>query len=1086
MTLFDVQRFCIHDGPGIRTVVFLKGCPLRCRWCQNPESLRTAPELAFYEDRCTGCMACARACPSGAARPGGRAGVDRSLCRACGTCADACPHEARRLIGRRALPEEVFGEMKADAAYFEASGGGMTLSGGEPLLQPGPAARLLALCREAGIHTAVETAGAVPWSSFEKVMEHVDLFYYDLKAGTAALHRELAGGSGDLVFDNAGRLVRSGRRVAFRMPVIPGLNDSRGSIEAAAGFLRGLGHASIRLLAYHPGGEPKIDRIGSAQPRLGLARDRAAAALEAAVRLFREMDIEAIVEGNHREPARSSDEELFPARVWSLRRAVQTAPPTLCAERALLVTQYFKDGGNRRKPVIVQKAEALGHVLRSRTVAIHDEEILVGNFSSHRVGGSIFPELHGVPVMEDLLSLEQRALNPLRISPEDRRALALEVLPFWSTRFLALRAFPLVRAMRFIAGQLSGKEYLINETGGIAHFVPDYARLLRLGTSGMAAEARGLAAKTGDREKKDFYRAVETVCRGLEQMASRYAAEARRLAAAEGDEARRRELDEIARVCDRVPRLPAETLHEAFQSILFAQIAMNLEGLDNSISPGRLDQVLIPYYRADEAAGRIDAKGARDLVGCFTVKMSEIVPVFSRRITRFHGGMFNGQVVVVGGVDRDGRDATNELTWLMLDAMDALRMRQPNYHARVHAGSPPEYLERAAAMLRDGSGAPSLMNDEAVVPMLERRGMRREDALDYSPVGCVEPVACGATFGSTDAALVNLAICLERALGTKRGGAKTAAAGECRSVDELVELFRIQVDHLLDRLVMDLKAIERANARLHPTPLSSMLLRGCLESGTDASAGGATYNASGVQGVGVADVADSLAAVEDVVFRRRLCDMAAMLAALRRDFVGHEELRGQLLRAPKYGNNDPAVDRLADRVMKIFAHSLGRHVNTRGGRYWAGFYSVTAHQAYGETTGALPSGRCAGRPLASGLSPCNGLDRLGPTASLNSVAGLDLGRNACNGINVNLKIDGTSLSGRTGVGALAGLVRGYFAQGGMQLQANVLDPQVLMDAAEHPDRHPWLLVRVSGYSAYFNDLSAEMKQEIIERTLHAR
>jgi formate C-acetyltransferase len=615
--------------------------------------------------------------------------------------------------------------------------------------------------------------------------------------------------------------------------------------------------------------------------------------------------------------------------------------------------------------------------------------------------------------------------------------------------------------------------------------VPDYRRLLELGSSGIAAAAARARAQSDDPEARGFHAAVEIACRGLAALAAPYAREARRLADDEREPGRRAELERIAEVCERVPRHPARTLHEALQSLLFAQIALNLESLDNAVSPGRLDQILYPYYRRDLEAGRIDERGARELVGCFTVKLSELIPVFSRRITRFHGGMFNGQVVVVGGTDRRGADATNDLSWIFLDAMEHLRMRQPNFHARLHAASPPAYVARVARMLRDGSAAPSLMNDEVVVPMLVGRGTSLEDARDYSPVGCVEPVACGVTFGSTDAALVNLALPLERVLGTKRGGeAAPPAAACCRSIEELIELLRVQIEELVARLIRDLHAIERANARLHPTPLTSALLGGCLESGRDASAGGATYNGSGVQGVGVADVADSLAAVDDVVFRRRLCELPTLLRALERDFQGHEVLRGQLLRAPKYGNDDPAADRLAQRVMEIFAGALASHRSTRGGCYWAGFYSVTAHRAFGETTGALPSGRRAGQPLASGLSCANGRDRLGPTAALASAAAADLARLARNGVNVNLKLDAGSLGGEAGACAVAGLVRGYFARGGMQLQLNVLDPALLVEARDHPGRQPWLLVRVSGYSAYFDDLSPAMKQEIIDRSLH--
>jgi formate C-acetyltransferase len=1077
LLVFDVQRFCVHDGPGIRSVVFLKGCPLRCRWCQNPESLLPQPEIAFYADRCLGCMECAAACPNQAIMTGATR-VDRSLCQTCGACAEACPHVALRRVGWQVSPQDLHRQVLADRAYFDASGGGVTLSGGEPLLQPDAAAELLSLCHDSGLTTTVETSGAVPWESLDQVRPHVDLFYYDLKAGGETWHRELTGSGQDRIIDNAERLIDSGADVQLRMPVVPGLNDSDDSLNGVARHLERLGRPAIRLLRYHRGGEAKISRIDSRQPALGYDSRSSEEALEQAAEKLSCAGINVTIEGEGRpEIERNS----FSDRVWRLRSAVNSCQPAVCAERAMLVTSYFKERRNRRKPVVVQKGEALRRVLGRRQTTIYDDELLVGCYSSKRVGGSVLPELHGVAMMEDLLAFGSRQINPLKIGAAERRTLGLKVMPFWLTRFLTIKAFPLPKALRFIKDQLTAKRYLINESGGISHLIPDYAKLLRLGTSGIAAEARTRAETTDDSSAKNFYTGVEQVCRGLEEMAAGFVETARRQAAAEADEQRRHELEQIATVCERVPRQPATTFQEALQSLLFAQIAINQESLDNSVCPGRLDQILYPYFIADLETGRIDEQGARDLIGCFTVKMSEVVPVFSRRITRFHGGMFNGATVVVGGTDRQGRDACNRLTWLFLDAMDELRMRQPNYHARLHSGSPASYVERIAGMLRNGSGAPSLMNDEVVVPMMVGHGIKLEDARDYSPAGCIEPVVCAASFASTDAALFNLALCLERALGTKRGGAGHGSVNGCTDIDEVIVRFRVEVDHLVDELIADLQAIERANASFHPTPLTSMLLQGCLESGVDSTAGGATYNSSGIQGVGVADIADSLAAIDHVVLQRRDTDMETLLTALKDDFKGHEALRGRLLRASKFGNDDPVADGYADQVIGIFADSLARYTNTRGGRYLAGFYSVTAHVAFGETTGALPSGRLAGRPLANGLSPAGGADRLGPTAALGSVANLDLVQRARNGINVNLKLDQSLLAGGSGRTALAGLVQGYFNRGGMQVQMNIIDPDLLEEARDHPERHPNLLVRVSGYSAYFNDLSPAMKQEIIDR-----
>ena len=779
-------------------------------------------------------------------------------------------------------------------------------------------------------------------------------------------------------------------------------------------------------------------------------------------------------------------------RVRALHEEVLGTRNAVSAERAVLITRYFRRRANRAKPMVLQKAEALAYVLRHKHVRIYPGELLVGCFTPHRVGGEIFPELHGIAMLEDLFRFERRRVNPFSISTTERRQFLFEVLPFWLTRFMLARVRPVSRAWHLIREELHSPFFLINEAGGISHFVPNYEALLALGTEGFRRQAQErLAAQPPDSPAADFLRAVQVVCDGLEDFADGYRRAAEQQARQERDTQRRVELERIAAACAQVPRMPARSFHEALQALVFAQIALNLESLDNSVSPGRLDQVLWPYYQRDLAEGRLDRNDAFELLGCYAVKLCEIVPVFSGRITRFLGGMFNGQVVVVGGTDREGQDATNELTYLFLELMDRLRTRQPNYHARLHRGSPPEYRARVAAALAAGAVSPALYNDDVIVPVLRSRGISEADARDYATVGCVEPVAAAKSFFSTDAALFNVPLCLELALNCgrrfgqrRRIGAPTPPAEGCRSTEELIELFRVQLAFALQHLLVDLQAIERANADWHPTPLTSMLIDGCLAKARDVTEGGALYNGSGVQGVGVVEVGDSLAAVESVVFRSGQASMAQVVAACGDGFRHHDTLRARLRKAPKYGNDDPFADGFVARVMELFSRCVVGRRNTRGGDYAAAFYSVTAHQAFGEVVGALPSGRLAGTPFSSGLSPTNGADRAGPTATLRSVAGLPL-HLAGNGVNLNLKLDPWVVSGADGAARLQHLIDGGFAAGCMQMQVNVLDPQMLIEARDHPGRYPGLLVRVSGYSAYFDDLSPEMKQEIIDRTLHS-
>jgi len=775
-------------------------------------------------------------------------------------------------------------------------------------------------------------------------------------------------------------------------------------------------------------------------------------------------------------------------RIDRLKEAVQTSRPGVCTERALIWTRYFKNRENRKRHPSIQMAEALSDVLLHKTIKIYPDELIVGNFSSKRVGGSIFPELHGVVVMQDLFSFLKRETNPLEISKKEIGQL-IKIIPFWIFRFLGFRAHKSkIDTFRFIADQLNARYYFINESGGIAHLAPNYEKLVRVGTEGIISEAEAVQEKTSkDTGKWHFYESVKIIARGLARFGRRYSDLALQMADGETDPVRKQELLDISMVCKRVPAKGAATFREAVQSILLAQIAINLESLDNAICPGRMDHYLFPFYEKDLKSGILTREQAKELVSAFSIKMSEIVPVFSKLITKFHGGMFNGQVVTVGGMDRDGKDASNELSYIFLEVMDELRMRQPNYHARVHKGAPDRYLDRIFEILSKGSNSPALYNDDVIVETLVRNGYDLTDARDYTGVGCVEPVSQGKSFSSTDAALLNVPIMLELALnqGKRFGshlqaGPKTIAPSEMTVMDDVKQAFETQLGYFIKKLITDLQSIERANAAYHPTPLTSMLLDGCLANGSCSTSGGATYNFSGIQCVGPADTGDALYAIDKTVFQDKKITLPGLVGLLKKDLCD-ERWRTYLRSIDKFGNDNEEVDEYTLYVLNSFTGNLNGRMNTRGGRYTTGLYSVTSHQYFGEVTGALPNGRRRGESLASGIAPSNGQDRLGPTAMLNSVNRVDA-RNFANGLNLNVKWDSNSIRGQTGRLALKNILKTYFRRGGMQVQFNVLDPSILLRARDNPDAYPNLLVRVSGYSAYFNDLTPEMKDEIIQRT----
>jgi formate C-acetyltransferase len=776
-----------------------------------------------------------------------------------------------------------------------------------------------------------------------------------------------------------------------------------------------------------------------------------------------------------------TDEKKPSARFEGIKRELLASKVRLCPERAYLITDYFKHHADRKDSVIIQQAKALRHFFEHKTVRIHTGELIVGNMGSERISAILQPELASIFMSEDLLWIDKRKTTPFQMPWSERLKLILRIYPYWLMRNMAIKAFfpHFLKMLRYLTEQLNATYYLVNEAGGIGHFLPNYEKMIKLGIKGYLKD---MESKNGD-----FHAASRIACEALVILAGRFAGEAERSAAQEKDPWRAAELKEIARICRKVPKKPAETFQEALQSLWLTHMTANMEGLNSAISFGRVDQYLYPYYKADLEASRITPDKARELLLLFSAKAVEHVFLLSERTSQYHGGYLVVQAAIVGGIDRDGNDAVNDLTYLFLDVMEQFGLRDPNYQARVHKDCPQPYLRRVVDVARKGNGVPALFNDEASIGALTSHGYPLEEG-DYAVVGCVELALPGKSFFSTDAGLFNLPLCLELALnrGKRFGklwrlGAATADPRTFTSIDQVIEAFRAQVDFMVARMIGDLQMMETGNRDYHPTPFSSMLVDGCIESGKDVTAGGALYNSSGVQGVGVADVADSLAALDEVVFQQKRYKMAEVLNALFTNFEKAPVLKAELQKAPKFGNDNNLPDGYANLTAKIYHDALGKHKNIRGGAYVPGFYSVTCHVAFGKRTPALPSGRVAGEPLAPSLGPSNGKDRQGPTALLNSVAKVD-SRLAMNGYALNLRFDPETVAGEKGVNILSSLVKGFFSQGGMEMQLNVLDPEMMEDARRNPGKYPGLIVRVAGYCAYFDDLPDSAKAEIITRT----
>ncbi len=780
-------------------------------------------------------------------------------------------------------------------------------------------------------------------------------------------------------------------------------------------------------------------------------------------------------------------------RIAQIKKEMDAAKRSICLERLALFDHYRRTGLTSGMHPYLERAETLAYIYSRRRPRIYDHELIIGNISSKRIAANYYPEGGSIHILEDLFCLEKRPVLPLQL---DRRE-KLRLL------YLGLRQFPRSVAYRalFKPGRLGdfldffrAKRYYITEVAGISHLVPGYEEVITNGLRHSKQVAEDKLQTGGlDQDREAFYRGVCIVIEGIRRMAANLAAEAERMASElpAGAQERRFELLEAAQICRRVPYEPARTFKEGLQATWLIHLALNLEDFEQGISFGRLDRFLYPLYRADRRAGRLTEEDARELLACLCLKCGETIPLYSRRINRFFGGNAVGQGITVGGVDGAGADVTNELSRLILEAFDLVMAREPSLHARIHGRSPRWFLDQCAALIGRGSGKPALFGDEAVIAALEEAGFSREHARDYAVIGCVEMGSQGRTYNSSDAALFNLPLCLELAMnrgrrfaGGKVIGATTPPVSEIKSFDQLMQAFRGQVEHGVEHMVDVITALENNYRTVRPTPLNSLLTEGCLQRGLDVTGGGALYDFTSVQGVGLADAGESLYVLEEMIFNRKALTLAEFAAILKNNYRGHEKLRTMLLnRLPRYGNDIAEVDAAVQTVADIYSGTVRRHKNSRGGRYMAGFYSMTCHHGFGAATGALPNGRLAGTRLSNGLSPVDGADRAGPTALLNSAARLD-SRRWANCYALNLKFDQSLLKGAAGTGTLVNLIRGYFAQGGMELQINVQDSKILRLAHENPARYPHLLVRVSGYCSYFSDLSPEVREEIIARTAH--
>ena len=825
------------------------------------------------------------------------------------------------------------------------------------------------------------------------------------------------------------------------------------------------------------------------------------------------------------------------SRIPKLIKALYAKMPVIESARAKLITESYK--ATEGQPVITRRAEAFAHILRNIPIIIRDNELIVGSSTIAPRGCQTFPEFSYQWLEDELDTVATRTADPFYIAEETKAELR-EVHKYWkgktsselATSYMAPEAIKAIEHNIFTPGN-----YFYN---GVGHVTVKYEEVLAIGYKGIIDKARAELEKcqVGDgnyAKKSHFLNAVIVSFQAVIEYAERYAELASQMAAECTDPVRKQELLQISENCSRVPANGATSFYEACQSFWFVQQLLQVESSGHSISPGRFDQYMYPYYKADIDKGVITREAAQELLDCIWVKLNDLNKVRDAASAEGFAGYSLFQNLIVGGQDKYGNDVTNDLSVMCILASMHVHLPMPSLSIRVWNGSPHELLIKAAELTRTGIGLPAYYNDEVIIPALQNRGLTLEDAREYNIIGCVEPQKAGKTDGWHDAAFFNMCRPLELVFsnGMDKGelvGIQTGDVTKMTTFEEFFDAYKKQMEYCISLMVNADNAIDVAHAERVPLPYESCMVDDCLSRGLSVQEGGAVYNFTGPQGFGIANMADSLYAIRKLVYedkkvsmeeykqalawnydkgldQQSVSDMSEMILkgmqdagmavntdtakAVLQTVMRLKPTEDQLRRfteihhmideVPKFGNAIDDVDYFARDVAYTYSRPLQKYMNPRGGHYQAGLYPVSANVPLGGQTGATPDGRYAHTPVADGVSPSAGKDVKGPTAAATSVSRLDHFI-VSNGTLFNQKFHPSALAGREGLEKFVALIRTFFDQKGMHMQFNVVDRETLLDAQKHPENYAHLVVRVAGYSALFTTLSRSLQDDIIRRT----
>lgn len=825
------------------------------------------------------------------------------------------------------------------------------------------------------------------------------------------------------------------------------------------------------------------------------------------------------------------------ARIPKLIEHLFEKMPEIESERAVLLTESYRE--TEGQPIVLRRAKAFAHILDGLPITIRPLELIVGSNTKSPRSCQVFPEYSYSWLEDEFDTIAARSADPFYISEETKQALK-KVFPYWkgkttselATAYMSDEARTAIEHNIFTPGN-----YFYN---GIGHLTVDYGKILKVGYKGIKQEAlqalSNLSVADSDYARRyNFLQAVIISCDAVCRYAARYAALARAEAEACTDPVRKAELLKIASNCERVPANGATGFYEACQSFWFVQMLLQTESNGHSISPGRFDQYMYPYYKADLDKGVITRDFAQELIDCIWVKFNDLNKVRDAASAEGFAGYSLFQNLIVGGQDSQGRDVTNDISFMCMNATMNVNLPQPSFSVRVWNGTPHEFMLRAAEVTRTGVGFPAYYNDEVIIPSLQSRGLTLEDAREYNIIGCVEPQRWGKTDGWHDAAFFNMCRPLEMVFsnGLDNGvqlGPQTGDVAEFKTFDEFYDAYKAQMKYFIELMVNAINAIDLAHAELCPLPFQSSMVEDCIGRGKSLQEGGAIYNFTGPQGFGIANMADALYSIKSLVYEQKYVSLQEFKEALLNNYgmdmdskqaerltkqvaqrlveagktltaedvkkiyetvvanpcseiqkQKYKALLDKISELPKYGNDITEVDDFARDVAYTYTRPLLNYKNPRGGQFQAGLYPVSANVPLGAQTGATPDGRLAYTPVADGVSPSAGRDIKGPTAAANSVSRLDH-YIASNGTLFNMKFHPSALAGESGLESFVALVRGYFDQKGSHMQFNVVSRETLRDAQKNPEKYKSLVVRVAGYSALFTTLSRALQDDIINRT----